>query len=107
MKKRLIDVPCYHLFGFPNDPFDKLYLLNEAHIDKESGRVQFEWHRVYWRDGRTNLNGKCTFDRAWLESTEVIDRGDYYEWMKVNHPIRYKRENWEASRPKEEQERMD
>lgn len=100
MKKKLIDVPRYHLFGFPNEPFDKLYLLNEAHIDKESGKVQFEWHRVYWRDGRTNMHGNVSFNRAYLENTEVIDRGDFYDWMKVNHPIRYKRENFEQSRPK-------
>lgn len=99
MKKKLIDVPRGHLFGFPKDPFDKLYLLDDAYIG-ENGNVQFSWNRVYWRDGRTNMHGKVSFDRAWLESTEVIDRGDFYDWMKANHPIRYKRENWEQSRQK-------
>lgn len=87
---KLKDLPRYHIFRFVGD--NCLYLKNEG--DKK----EVEWHRVY-KDGRTNLEGKYSYDPYWLNKP-VHDLGDIYDWMKRNHPIRYKRENWEASKPK-------
>lgn len=97
-KKKLIDVPRYHVFSYPGD--GKLYLLNEAYMNAKTGNMYFEWHRIY-TDGRTSLKGTYERNAVWLHQTEVIDHGEFYAWMKENHPIRYKRENWEATRPKE------
>lgn len=102
MKKRLIDVKRYHVILMNG----KLWLLNEAHIgtpDNRPSHPHFEWHRIY-ADGRTNLKGYYTEDEDELRSTMVEDLGEFYAWMKENHPVRYKRENWEASKPKEEEE---
>ena len=95
MKVKLIDLPRYHVFGLPKDPFDKIYILNEAHKGGANEKPYFEWHRVNWDDGRAKLMGDGTNDREWLSKTDVIDRGHFKDWMKANHPIRYKRENWE------------
>lgn len=103
--KKLRDVKRYHVFYWANDPKKKLYLLNESNIAvKDNGEThyQFGWHRIY-RDGRTNIHGIATFDPSILER-RVVDLGEFYDWMKKHHPIRYNRENWEASRPKEEQQ---
>ena len=103
--KKLRDVKCYHVFYWANDPKKKLYLLNENYIAvKDNGEThdQFGWHRIY-RDGRTNIHGIATFDPSILER-RVVDLGEFYDWMKKHHPIRYNRENLEASRPKEEQQ---
>ena len=96
MCKRLKDIPRFHVIRFVHEQGCNLYLLNEAHI-AENGKVQFEWHRIY-PDGRTSLMGKCSFDPVWVEKTEVVDCGEFYEWMKENHPVRYKREGWESSK---------
>ena len=99
VKKNMIDVKRYHVFSYPGD--SKLYLLNEAHMNIKTGNMYFEWHRIY-ADGRTKLKGTYERNSVWLHQTQVIDHGDFYDWMKENHPVRYKRENREASRPKPE-----
>ena len=93
---KLINLPRYHVFSFEENP-KRLFLLDDNYINKQKGNVQFGWNRIY-NDGRTNMHGIAMFDRNWLETTKVIDHGEFYEWMKINHPIRYKREGWEQSR---------
>lgn len=93
---KLIDLKRFHVFRMDN----KLYLLSDNYIgrtDDCSMRYQFSWNRMY-RDGRTALEGKYTTDFLWLSETEVEDLGDLYDYMKKNHPIRYKRENWDEYR---------
>ena len=85
---KLIEVPRYHVIRMDG----KLYELVDSYIGAQ-GNVQFGWHRIY-RDGRTNMHGKCTFDREFVETKEVEDLGDFYEWMRKTHPIRFKREKW-------------
>lgn len=101
MNKKLVNVPCYHVFKLNN----RLYLLNLSYIKlDENGCIagyDYEFHRIY-KDGRTNLHGKTFTDRYTLHNTEVEDLGDFYEWMKKNHPIRYNRENWDASKPQKQ-----
>lgn len=100
MKKRLIEVKRYHVIRMNG----KLWLLNEAHIGtpyNRPERLHFEYHRIY-SDGRTNLKGYYIEDEEWIRNTMVEDLGEFYDWMKANHPVRYKRENWEASKPKPE-----
>lgn len=96
---RLIDLPRYHVFFGSN----QLFCLNERSIsvdDKGVTHYYWEYHRVY-KDGRTKLQGIVLTHNNLLESIQVLDLGDIYDWMKEHHPNRYKRENWEASRPKE------
>ena len=100
--KRLIELERYHVFRFAGE--ERLRLLNENHISEDDPqRIQFEYHTIY-KDGRTNLNGVCRFNRLFAETQMVVDLGDFYDWMRENHPIRYKRENWEESRPKRKEE---
>ena len=98
---KLINLPRYHVFEFNNH----LYLLNESNINHdEDGHTTgyyYEFHHIE-KDGRTKLNGVAYIDRETLHNTEVKDLGDFYDWMKKTHPIRYKRENWEASKPQKQ-----
>lgn len=98
---KLVNVPRYHVFELNNH----LYLLNESHIshDKDGHTIgyYYEFHHIE-KDGRTKLNGVTYTIRETLCITEVKDLGDFYDWMKKNHPIRYKRENWEASKPQKQ-----
>lgn len=94
---KLIDLERYHVFQFEGDK--KIYLLNENYQNHITGKCQFEWHRIY-NDGRTNMNGTYSCDDIWLDKTQVTDLGDFYDWMKANHPRRYFKEGWELSRPK-------
>ena len=96
---KLIDLPRYHVFQFEGEK--NIHLLNENYQNALTGACQFEWHRIY-KDGRTNLNGTFANSPEWLASQEVTDLGDFYDWMKQNHPRRYVKEDWEASRPKKE-----
>ena len=101
--KKLVDVKRYHVFYHSRDPKKKLYLLNENSIRTDEHGVthyQFGWHRIY-SDGRTNMHGVAEFNPDNLQ-VEVVDLGEFYDWMKKTHPIRYKRENWEATKPKGE-----
>lgn len=97
MKTKLINVKRHHVIRMN----DKLWLLNEAHIgseDNKPNRLHFEFHRIY-KDGRTNLKGYYTENEDFIRNTTVEDLGDLYDWMKENHPIRYKREKWEETYP--------
>ena len=99
--KKLVKMERYHVFYFADDIKKKLYLLNENHIATDEHGIthyQFGWHRIY-SDGRTNMHGVAEFDPDNLQ-VQVADLGDFYDWMKKTHPIRYKRERWEESRPK-------
>ena len=94
--KRLIELERNHVFRFAGE--EKLRLLNENHIDKDNPQhVQFEFHTIY-KDGRTNMRG-IWCNRLFAETQIVVDLGDFYDWMELNHPIRYKRERWKESRP--------
>lgn len=81
---KLINLKRYHVFKNLCD--NKLYLLNETY--HKNGIYFFEFHRVY-KDGRTNLIGYYTYDKEYIKQIEVIDLGDYMDWLKNNHPIRY------------------
>lgn len=98
---KFVNVPRYHVFELNNH----LYLLNESYINHDAdgciSGYYYEFHYIY-KDGRTKLNGIAYSDRETLRTTEVKDLGDFYDWMKKNHPIRYKRENWEVSKPKKQ-----
>lgn len=92
---KLINLPRYHVFKFQGE--NGIFLLNENYKNPLTGSCQFEWHRIY-SDGRTNLSGISATSEKWLSITEITDLGDFYDWMKQNHPQRYKKENWEQSR---------
>lgn len=99
--KKLVNMERYHVFRFADDRKEKPYLLNENHIATDEHGIthyQFGWHRIY-PDGRTKMQGVAEFNPDNLE-VQVVDLGEYYDWMKKMHPIRYKRENWESSKPK-------
>ena len=96
---KLINLKRGHVFRFAGEQRPRL--LNENHVNKDNPAIVYvEFHTIY-RDGRTNLMGTSA-NRAFAEHAEVVDLGNFYDWMKKHHPIRYKRENWEASRPMEE-----
>lgn len=95
MKMKLINLPRYHVFQFMGET--NIHLLNENYHNKDNDNCMFEWHRIY-KDGRTSLNGSYANSFGWIANAEVTDLGEYYDWMKENHPIRYKRENWDRTK---------
>ena len=96
---KLKEIKRYHVFHYANDNRKALYLMNENHVSENGKTHYLEWHRIY-QDGRLRLQGTYTYEPD-CNQNEVVDLGEFYDWMKKNHPIRYKRENWEASKPKE------
>lgn len=96
---KLIDLPRYHVFKWDNT----LFHLNENCITTDTQGVThyfWEFHRVH-AFGRLSYSALRLYNKTAIENIEVEDWGHYYDFMKMFHPIIYKRDNWEASRPKE------
>ena len=97
---KLINLKRGHVFRFAGE--ERFRLLNENYVSKDNPLIiHFEWHTIF-KDGHTSLRGTGC-NRLFAETQMVVDLGDFYDWMKKHHPIRYKRENWEASRQQQEE----
>ena len=95
---KLINLPRYHVFQFEGEK--NIHLLNENYQNPKTGKCQFEWHKIH-KDGRTSYGAIRANSSEWLSTAEVTDLGDFYDWMKQNHPRRYLKENWDQSNPKD------
>ena len=95
---KLINLERGHVFRFAGE--ERFRLLNENYVSKDNPLIiHFEWHTIF-KDGRTSLRGTGC-NRLFAETQMVVDLGDFYDWMEKHHPIRYKRENLEVTKPKD------